>query len=431
MKYIENKLGHQLLLILVITFDIILITVVFFVPRLLGDAYESGVYNSLKAPLEMINQNLEGSNISREIAYLYINDELTITSNNYNKIIGIDKRHLIDYLDSPYGSFEYDGNTYYYYTSKTDDEFKVAVASEKYFSKVKNNFMISVITIFLISFAIISIIIFVWSSIVVRKIAKLKLKIDNIDNDNFNHNINFKTDDEIKSLATSIEDMRLSLKEQDEYKNNMYQNISHDFKTPLTVIKSYVEAVEDGVEDKDKALEVIKEQTNKLEKKVYSLLYLNKLEYLKEKSNNVYEVIDISLVINASVQKFKHQREDVKISTSVDNSKFTGTFDLWETIIDNILNNFIRYADKEIKITVKNSKMILYNDGPNIDEDLKDDIFNPFKKGIKGQFGLGLSIVKKTLTLLNYDISIINNKKGVSFEIKKRNKSNMIKKDSN
>ncbi len=431
MKYIENKLGHQLLLILVITFDIILITVVFFVPRLLGDAYESGVYNSLKAPLEMINQNLEGSNISREIAYLYINNELTITSNNYSKIIGIDKSHLIDYLDSPYGSFEYDGNTYYYYTSKTDDEFKVAVASEKYFSKVKNNFMISVITIFLISFAIISIIIFVWSSIVVRKIAKLKLKIDNIDNDNYNHNINFKTDDEIKSLATSIEDMRLSLKEQDEYKNNMYQNISHDFKTPLTVIKSYVEAVEDGVEDKDKALEVIKEQTNKLEKKVYSLLYLNKLEYLKEKSNNVYEVIDISLVINASVQKFKHQREDVKISTSVDNSKFTGTFDLWETIIDNILNNFIRYADKEIKITVKNSKMILYNDGPNIDEDLKDDIFNPFKKGIKGQFGLGLSIVKKTLTLLNYDISIINNKKGVSFEIKKRNKNNKIKKDSN
>ena len=40
-------------------------------------------------------------------------------------------------------------------------------------------------------------------------------------------------------------------------------------------------------------------------------------------------------------------------------------------------------------------------------------------KGIKGQFGLGLSIVKKTLNLLNYDISIRNSKKGVSFIIKK------------
>ena len=62
----------------------------------------------------------------------------------------------------------------------------------------------------------------------------------------------------------------------------MYQNISHDFKTPLTVIKSYIEAVHDEVEDKDKALQVIEEQTEKLENKVHSLLYLNKLDYLKD-----------------------------------------------------------------------------------------------------------------------------------------------------
>ena len=84
------------------------------------------------------------------------------------------------------------------------------------------------------------------------------------------------------------------------------------------------------------------------------------------------------------------------------------------------MNNFIRYAEKEIKITVKKNKLVLYNDGPNIDDNLKEDIFNPFKKGIKGQFGLGLSIVKKTLILLNYDITIENNKKGISFIIKKK-----------
>ena len=133
-------------------------------------------------------------------------------------------------------------------------------------------------------------------------------------------------------------------------------------------------------------------------------------------------MIDISEVINASIDKFKYQRKDVTFTASIDNSKFIGTFDLWETIIDNILNNFIRYAKKEIKITVKNNKLTLFNDGPNIDNDMIEDIFNPFKKGIKGQFGLGLSIVKKTLNLLNYDISIENSKKGVSFIIKKRAK---------
>lgn len=419
MKYIENRLGRQLILILVIIFDIVLVTVGFILPNLLTPMYESTIYNALKNPLDMISSDLEGRNISNEIAYLYIENDTVYASRNYEKIVNIDKKEVLSMLDKEYGTFDYDEKPYYYYLSKHDDVIKVAIANKSYFNKIRGSFMVSVISLFLLAFLLIALIVFVWSSIVVKKIEKLKTKIDNIDNDNFDHKINFRTDDEIKSLALSIEDMRMNLKMQEEYKNNMYQNISHDFKTPLTVIKSYVEAVEDGVEDEKDALKVIKEQTDKLEKKVYSLLYFNKLDYLKDRNVDKKSLIDISEVINASVEKFKYQRKDVTIRTSIDDSKFNGTFELWETIIDNILNNFIRYAKKEIKITVKNNKLTLFNDGPAIDENLVNDIFNPFKKGIKGQFGLGLSIVKKTLNLLNYDISIENSKKGVSFIIKK------------
>lgn len=419
MKYIENRLGRQLILILVIIFDIVLVTVGFILPNLLTPMYESTIYNALKNPLDMISSDLEGRNISNEIAYLYIENDTVYASRNYEKIVNIDKKEVLSMLDKEYGTFDYDEKPYYYYLSKHDDVIKVAIANKSYFNKIRGSFMVSVISLFLLAFLLIALIVFVWSSIVVKKIEKLKAKIDNIDNDNFDHKINFRTDDEIKSLALSIEDMRMNLKMQEEYKNNMYQNISHDFKTPLTVIKSYVEAVEDGVEDEKDALKVIKEQTEKLEKKVYSLLYLNKLDYLKVRNVDKKSLIDISEVINASVEKFKYQRKDVTIRTSIDDSKFNGTFELWETIIDNILNNFIRYAKKEIKITVKNNKLTLFNDGPAIDKNLVNDIFNPFKKGIKGQFGLGLSIVKKTLNLLNYDISIENSKKGVSFIIKK------------
>lgn len=419
MKYIENRLGRQLILILVIIFDIVLVTVGFILPNLLTPMYESTIYNALKNPLDMISSDLEGRNISNEIAYLYIENDTVYASRNYEKIVNIDKKEVLSMLDKEYGTFDYDEKPYYYYLSKHDDVIKVAIANKSYFNKIRGSFMVSVISLFLLAFLLIALIVFVWSSIVVKKIEKLKAKIDNIDNDNFDHKINFRTDDEIKSLALSIEDMRMNLKMQEEYKNNMYQNISHDFKTPLTVIKSYVEAVEDGVEDEKDALKVIKEQTEKLEKKVYSLLYLNKLDYLKDRNVDKKSLIDISEVINASVEKFKYQRKDVTIRTSIDDSKFNGTFELWETIIDNILNNFIRYAKKEIKITVKNNKLTLFNDGPAIDENLVNDIFNPFKKGIKGQFGLGLSIVKKTLNLLNYDISIENSKKGVSFIVKK------------
>ena len=60
----------------------------------------------------------------------------------------------------------------------------------------------------------------------------------------------------------------------------------------------------------------------------------------------------------------------------------------------------------------------MYNDGENIDLNLLKDIFSPYKKGLRGEFGLGLSIVKKSVQLLGYDITIRNEKKGVSFIIK-------------
>ena len=91
---------------------------------------------------------------------------------------------------------------------------------------------------------------------------------------------------------------------------------------------------------------------------------------------------------------------------------------MWDAIIDNILNNFIRYANKTVKITIKNNKIVFYNDGPNIDDSVLNNIFTPYEKGIKGVFGLGLSIVKKTLQFLEYDISIENVKNGVKFIIK-------------
>ena len=65
----------------------------------------------------------------------------------------------------------------------------------------------------------------------------------------------------------------------------------------------------------------------------------------------------------------------------------------------------------------KGNKIILYNDGPNIDKEVLNNIFTPYEKGVKGIFGLGLSIVQKTLRLLNYDITIENVKNGVKFII--------------
>ena len=200
----------------------------------------------------------------------------------------------------------------------------------------------------------------------------------------------------------------------------MYQNISHDFKTPLTVIKSYIEAIEDGVQDEKHGLKIIKQEIKKLEIKVHSLLYLNKLTYFKDMDNYKSDVINVTEILEQSVSKFKITRPDIKWQIDILDKKtdFKGSIDMWEAIIDNILSNFIRYANKIIKITIKNHRITFYNDGPNIDENILNDMFTPYKKGIKGQFGLGLSIVKQTLTLLGYEVSAKNEKTGISFTIK-------------
>ena len=160
-------------------------------------------------------------------------------------------------------------------------------------------------------------------------------------------------------------------------------------------------------------------ELKKLELKVHSLLYLNKLNYIQDKKDNLNVQYDVSITINAAVDKFKMSRPDVEFVLDIDKKStiFRGNADMWEAIIDNILNNFMRYAKKQVKITVKNNKIILYNDGDVIDEKVLNNIFTPYEKGVNGVFGLGLSIVKKTLHFLNYDISIENVKNGVKFTI--------------
>ena len=76
------------------------------------------------------------------------------------------------------------------------------------------------------------------------------------------------------------------------------------------------------------------------------------------------------------------------------------------------------YADKLIKVTIKDNTIEFYNDGENIEDNLIKDVFTQYKKGIKGNFGLGLSIVKKSVELYDYKISVINKEKGVLFKIK-------------
>ncbi|MDY5993484.1 MAG: HAMP domain-containing sensor histidine kinase [Bacilli bacterium] len=417
-----NKLSKQLVWLVGFIFVILFIILGLVLPKMLIPVAENNIYNYLREPLQLVNANVDYKLLDTEIAYIYVVGDSVLTTKNLQDELGIDNvSSLMKKITNEYGKIEYKHKYYYYYAIENERVKKIAITNDSYINKTKTEILGSIFPIVLGTCLLIGLILIAWSTIIVKKIEKLKDKVDNIDNPDYNHKIDFEVDDEIKSLGLAIEDMRLSLINQEEYRNQMYQNISHDFKTPLTVIKSYIEAVEDGVEDEATALNVIKEQTSKLEQKVHSLLYLNKLDYLKDSKNIELVPVDMEEIIKTEVEKFKFYRKELNFIVEYDKkSQFVGTVENWETILDNLLGNFIRYATTTIKITAKQNKLILYNDGDNISNDYLEGIFTPFRKGIKGQFGLGLSIVKKTLNIMNYDITINNEKKGVSFIITKR-----------
>ena len=427
-RSININLAEQLLIVFIVVLGIIVISLGIILPNNLVPIYETNVYNYLKQPLSFVQNESDVSNtsVNTEIAYIYIYDPrnsntISISANltDIIKINSIDR--LLDRIDftTKEGKFTYKTHTYYYVLSNNNDRIKIAMTNDIYITKMKKSILFTIFRVIGIALILITLFILLWANNLVLRIKRIKDKIDNISNDEYNHKIDERYHDELYILDKTVEDMREFLQEQEEYKNQMYQNISHDFKTPITVMKSYIEAYEDGIEAKKKTLDVIKEQLKKLELKVHSLLYLNKLNYIEERKDNLQDKHDVSLTIKAAVDKFKRSRDDVEFVLDIDKKStiFRGSADMWEAIIDNILNNFMRYAKKKIKITVKNKKIVLYNDGEAIDEKKLNNIFTPYEKGVNGIFGLGLSIVKKTLHFLNYDITVENVKNGVKFTI--------------
>lgn len=415
----KPNLTEQLLFICIVIVVIMIISLGIILPRNLLPIYEDNLYNYLGESLNILDSP-ENSKINSEVAYIYVNNENIYISNNLNKVIGLDSpKEILSKINKEEGKFLYNKKVYYYSTITSNNTKKIALTGSSYINDMRISIFKIILLVVGITFIIVSMVILIWSNSLVNRIKKLKEKIDNLNNDNYNHKIKYDYEDEISTLEVALEKMRVYLKEEEEYKNQMYQNISHDFKTPITVMKSYIEAFEDGVITDKEAVKVSKEQLSKLEGKVHSLLYLNKLNYFKDKKDIIKERCDVSKVVFDSVDKFSLVRNDVKFTLDIDekNTIFKGSSEMWEAIIDNILNNFIRYANKEIKITIKNNKIILFNDGSNIDKDVLNNIFSPFEKGVNGVFGLGLSIVKKTLTFLNYDINIQNTKNGVKFII--------------
>jgi len=253
---------------------------------------------------------------------------------------------------------------------------------------------------------------------------KLEKNVKKISEKQWDEPIIFDRLDEIGSLAKSIEHMRKELIKRDERQQWMLQNISHELKTPVMVIRSYSEAVGDGIfpkGDLKSSMAIIISESERLEKRIKDLLYLSKLEYLS-KHETIFGSINLRIIIEDVVGRLKFNSGDIEWNINLLDINFKGIKEQWIVVIENILDNQIRYARKEIKIDTQQKDeftfICIHNDGEKIPEDDILKVFNKFEKGKAGKFGLGMAIVKYIVEYHSCVIFAVNEKDGVSFYIK-------------
>jgi two-component system sensor histidine kinase CssS len=306
--------------------------------------------------------------------------------------------------------------SYYFYTIKNENITLIAFTDNSYLINLGTSFNV-ILRISFVSLVLLgNTMILIWSRIMLERIHKLQVEVSKLSSSNYHQKIMVEGDDEISELARIIEAMRFELETNEKTKQEMIQNISHDFKTPIAVIQSYAEAIRDEITSIEDTQIIIK-QADILNRKVKQLIELTKIE------NDVTEVSRTPVVIKEVIKHILDQqkyRSGIVFETSLDDSTWLGVYDYFHSAFSNIVDNMLRYANTKISIHLEKNVLTFYNDGEAIEENLIEKLFKPYEKGPKGQFGLGLSIVKRTMDLFDLTITMKNEDHGVKFIIAPR-----------
>lgn len=307
--------------------------------------------------------------------------------------------------------------------SDTDPFFIVTFMNDEYSLSLAQNIANRVVYLQYGAFFFLALGMAVWVTTLIRPLKQIRTYIDHI-KEGKEGQLNIHRHDEIGSVAQALVEMEEELQYQNKIREEMMHNISHDLKTPIALIESYAQSIKDDVYpygDKDSSIDIILENASRLEKKVQNLLYLNRLDYLKENTKEVH-AINMKELLEKTVEQMASLNPGIFVQLDIQESYFMGEEEQWRIALENLLQNAYRYVEGEIKIHLDDHHLSIYNDGPCIPDDMLETLFQPFVKGHKGQFGLGLYIVYKTVTMYGCTIEVENDAHGVCFHIFKEEK---------
>ena len=299
---------------------------------------------------------------------------------------------------------------------------------------IRKQLIVISILVFVLSY----ILAYLISNYISKPIKKISNEAKYLATGNFDIDFSSSNIEEIEELANTLNYAKNELSKTDELRRDLMANVSHDLKTPLTLIKANAEITKDlHINNKDKIkedMDTIISESDRLTILVNDILTLSEIEKGNDELN-IEEFDLINLIKNilnkykvleeTEKYKFKFIHKDKKLLVKADKKQI-------ETVIYNFINNAINYTGDDNLVTIKvtNNENILIeiiDTGKGIpDEDIKyiwDKYYKNKKKHKRNLIGtgLGLSIVKNILEKHNFKYGVNSTDKGTTFyfEIKK------------
>ena len=270
---------------------------------------------------------------------------------------------------------------------------------------------------------------------ILRRTGKLEYAIKKVSEGQLDFEIEKEGRDEFALLLDSFDSMRIALKEEQARKSRFIMAVSHDLKTPLTSIKGYVEAIQDGLvrdsETLNKYVGIISDKSVVLEERISSLIDFARME------TGEWKIRNSEIELNSFFKRLSSiYEEDCRILSKnykyenylTESVKITCDPVLFERALENLFVNSVKHTLSGTEILFRafmdNSIPVieLGDNGEGIDEaDLKY-IFEPFYRGSNSRkepgMGLGLSTAKSVLDAHGWDVSVSSVKgEGTVFRI--------------
>ena len=241
---------------------------------------------------------------------------------------------------------------------------------------------------------------------------------------NLEYRIDLNTRDEMGYLAGTLNYMSGELNKLEEYQRNFIANVSHDFRSPLTSIKGYLEAIIDGTippEMYEKYLTRVISETERLTKLTQGMLTLNSLDskgYLSRSS------FDINRVIKDTAASFEGTcgKKNINFELTFSDNIQMVYADLGkiQQVLYNLIDNAIKFTHQDstiyIETRIKNEKIFVSvkDTGIGIPKDSVQKVFDRFYKSDlsrgkdKKGTGLGLAIVKEIIQAHGENIDVVS-----------------------